>query len=119
MANSSIEKFMAAAIQDPELTAQLNAGQAVADEAGAEAFVRSIVAAAEKLGICFTGAEFLQWLQAQTAQSPSEELSDDELESVAGGVVVVGASYIMKYFRVSPVSLPPILVKSPGSNSKL
>jgi len=118
MLNSDIEKFLTMASQDPALTTQLNAGQAVSDAASAEAFIRGVVASAQKLGISFTEAEFQQWLQAQVEQSSSEELSDDELESVAGGAVV-GASYIQMYFRPSAKALASFQAIPSRSNQKL
>lgn len=100
MSNSDIEKFLTLASQDPVLKTQLNAGQAVADSASAEAFIREIVAAAQKLGITFTEVDFQQWLQAQMEQSSSNELSDIELESVAGGAVYVNF-YRIRDFLIS------------------
>jgi len=97
MSNSDIEKFLTMASQDPALTTQLNAGQAVSDAASAEAFIRGIVASAQKLGISFTEADFQQWLQAQVEQSSSDELSDDQLKSMAGGGSYAGFQLVRNF----------------------
>ena len=57
-----------------------------------------VVAFANKNGFDFTQEDLENASQSQAATQP-EELKDDELESVAGGIIVVGGSFSTTLLR--------------------
>jgi len=80
MSQANIDLFAAKVAQDPALLSALTAGATAPAE-----FVERAVAAGQEAGLPFTPAEAEAWLVAQTSIDKSGELSDVQLESVAGG----------------------------------
>lgn len=80
MSQTNIDLFAAKVSQDHALLSALTAGVTAPTE-----FVERAVAAGQEAGLPFTPAEAEAWLAAQTTIDKSGELSDVQLESVAGG----------------------------------
>ena len=78
MSNSSPEQFYQEILQDPTLQGQLK--QVMPSQEA----LSQIVELAANRGFNFNAEELEQWLSNKTVES-SVELSDDQLESVAGG----------------------------------
>lgn len=85
MSIEQVEKFVALAAQEPALQAQLDAFQKVTDPAGAFAYLKSMVAEANKRGIHFVESDLKAWITAQMQPLAQGELSDEALDAVAGG----------------------------------
>jgi len=80
MSQANLDLFAAKVSQDPALLSALTAGVTAPTE-----FVERAVAAGQEAGLSFTPAEAEAWLAGQTTLDKSGELSDVQLESVAGG----------------------------------
>jgi hypothetical protein len=80
MSQANVEKFATYAKQNPNLLAQLTAGVQTPDE-----FIDRAVATANKSGYEMTRDEAKTWIDGQIAANKNGELSDTQLEAVAGG----------------------------------
>ena len=84
MSEAHIAKFAEIVVQDPEMYARLGLEQ-VSDEAGGRAFVSKAIKEAKAAGLEFTEAEGYEWMKKEAAAVNKGELSDSQLEGVAGG----------------------------------
>jgi predicted ribosomally synthesized peptide with nif11-like leader len=80
MALAHIEQFSSRVKNDPEMFKQLVAGTQTPDE-----FIDKAVALAAQKGFNFSREEADAWIKTQIAAKASGELSDMQLEGVAGG----------------------------------
>ena len=80
MSQAHAEKYYEIASKDPALLESLGAGAQSADE-----FIARAVAAAKQQGLSFTAEEARLYLSGQADQQADGELSDQQLEAVAGG----------------------------------
>jgi predicted ribosomally synthesized peptide with nif11-like leader len=80
MSQTHIEKFYEIAANDQALL-----GQLISDTSSPEEFVENVVAAAKERGLSFSAEEANTWIAAQQATKANDELSDTQLEGVAGG----------------------------------
>ena len=89
MTTAHVEKFAEIVSKDPALLAKLGLDKANADAAAAaasaEAFITNAVIEAKAHGLEFTEAEAHAFMAAEAKAAESGELSDTQLESVAGG----------------------------------
>ena len=89
MTTAHVEKFAEIVSKDSALLAKLGLDKANADaaaaSASAEAFVTNVVKEAKALGLEFTEAEAHAFMADQAAAAARGELSDTQLEAVAGG----------------------------------
>ncbi len=79
MSATQIEKFVAIVAARPQMIEE--AGKGAADP---RSFIRQVTAYAKTQGFDFTEQEAIAWVKAQAAQA-EDELSDTQLEAVAGG----------------------------------
>jgi predicted ribosomally synthesized peptide with nif11-like leader len=86
MSQTHIEKFYEIAANDQALL-----GQLISDTSSPEDFVENAVAAAKERGLNFSAEEANTWIAAQQATKANDELSDTQLEGVAGGKGFSGA----------------------------
>ena len=115
MTTAHVEKFAELVGKDPALLAKLglekvNADAAVAS-ASAAAFITNAVKEAKALGLEFTEQEAAAFIAAEAKASASGELSDTQLEAVAGGKGINwGASFTKRNRREdeAPPSKPPV-----------
>jgi predicted ribosomally synthesized peptide with nif11-like leader len=80
MSQMHIEKFYEIAANDQALL-----GQLIGDTSSPEQFVEKAVAAAKERGLNFSAEEANTWIATQQATKANDELSDTQLEGVAGG----------------------------------
>lgn len=80
MSQSNIEKFYNYVVQNPALLTKLTEGVQAEDE-----FIGRAVAAAADQGMPISRDEAKAWIDSQIAARKSGELSDTQLEAVAGG----------------------------------
>jgi predicted ribosomally synthesized peptide with nif11-like leader len=80
MSQVHIEKFYEIAANDQALL-----GQLTGDTSSPEQFVEKAVAAAKERGLNFSAEEANTWIATQQATKANGELSDIQLEGVAGG----------------------------------
>lgn len=80
MPQADIERFYDSINADPALQASLTSGVSNQDE-----FVDRLVAAAQADGVGFTAVEVKAWISANTQPEAHGELSDMQLEAIAGG----------------------------------
>lgn len=80
MSQANIDLFAAKVAQDQALLSSLTSGVTAPTE-----FVERAIAAGQEAGLPFTPAEAEAWLAAQATTDKSGELSDVQLEGVAGG----------------------------------
>ena len=73
-------KYFELLVKDPTQEDALNAGVNSADD-----FIARAVAAAGKQGLVFSAEEATDYLDASMVEKADGELSDEQLESVAGG----------------------------------
>jgi multidrug resistance efflux pump len=92
MTAAHVEKFAEIVSKDPALLAKLGLDKANADaaaaSASAEAFITNAVKEAKAHGLEFTEAEAHAFMADQAAAAARGELSDTQLEAVAGGKVM-------------------------------
>ena len=81
MSNDAVVEFMKKVDGDPGLQETLD--RALDDE---ERAVESFLGAAAEQGFRFTADEFLETVRGEDANGMEGELSDDQLEAVAGGL---------------------------------
>ena len=81
MSDGAVMEFLKKVDGDPDLREKLE--RALDDEGNA---VASFLATAEEEGFQFTADEFLEVVQSRTVGDERAELSDDDLEAVAGGL---------------------------------
>lgn len=80
MSQTALEQFYEKAIKDPALLNSLTTGAATTDE-----FIERAVSMGNAQGYAFTREEADAWIAVQAAANDSGELSDLQLEAVAGG----------------------------------
>ena len=85
MSQAHIEQFYAIASKDDKLLAKMMEGTSGPDD-----FVANAVKEAKALGYTFTAEEGAAWIKKQQDIKASGELSDSQLESVAGGKTARG-----------------------------
>jgi hypothetical protein len=89
MTTAHVEKFAELAGKDPALLAKLGLDKANADAAAASAsmaaFVINAVKEAKAHGLEFTAQEAHAFMAAEAKAAVSGELSDTQLDAVAGG----------------------------------
>ena len=94
MTTAHVEKFAELVGKDPALLAKLGLDKVNADAAAAvasaEAFVTNAVKEAKALGLEFSEEEAHAFLDAEAKAEASGELSDTQLEAVAGGKNALG-----------------------------
>ena len=90
MTTAHVEKFAELVGKDPALLAKLGFDKAKADAAAAvasaAAFITNAVREAKALGLEFTEDEAQAYMAAESKAAASGELSDTQLEAVAGGL---------------------------------
>ena len=89
MTIAHVEKFAELVAKDPALLAKLGLDKvnanAAAAEASAHAFVQNSIREAKALGLVFTEKEANQYLAQESQVLANGELSNSQLEAVAGG----------------------------------
>ena len=80
MSAAQIEKFVAFVARQPQVIEE-----AAKNASDTQAFVRSVTAYASKEGFAFTEQEATEWLNTEATPPSGGELSDTQLEAVAGG----------------------------------
>ena len=80
MSQAHIEQFYAIAAKDDKLYAKMMEGTTGPDD-----FIANAVKEAKALGYTFTAEEGAAWIKTQQETKATGELSDSQLESVAGG----------------------------------
>ena len=89
MTTAHVEKFAELVSKDPALLAKLGLDKVNADDAAAaaseEALITNAVKEAKALGLQFTQDEARAFMDAERKAEASGELSDTQLEAVAGG----------------------------------
>ena len=89
MTTAHVEKFAELLGKDPALLAKLGLekvnADAAASAASAAAFITNAVKEAKALGLEFTVDEAMAYLTAEAKAAARGELSDSQLEAVAGG----------------------------------
>ena len=89
MTTAHVEKFSELLGKDPALLAKLGLDKVNADAAAvaasAAAFITNAVKEAKALGLEFTVDEAMAYLTAEAKAAARGELSDSQLEAVAGG----------------------------------
>ena len=89
MTTAHVEKFAELVGKDPALLAKLGLDKVNADAAAAaasaEAFITNAVKEAKALGLEFTEEEAEKFLDAEARAAADGQLSDTQLEAVAGG----------------------------------
>jgi hypothetical protein len=94
MTTAHVEKFAELVGKDPDLLAKLGLDKVNADAAAAvasaEAFITNAVKEAKALGLEFSEEEAHAFLDAEAKAQASGELSDTQLEAVAGGKNALG-----------------------------
>ena len=96
MTRAHVEKFAELVGKDPTLLAKLgldkwNNADASAAAASAAAFIANAVKEAKDLGLEFTDAEAREYMAADSKAAASGELSNSQLEEVAGGKTAIMA----------------------------
>jgi hypothetical protein len=89
MTTAHVEKFAELVAKDPALLANLGLDKVNADadaaSASAAAFITNAVKEAKALGLEFTVDEARAYIAAEANAAVSGEMSDTQLETVAGG----------------------------------
>jgi len=89
MTTAHVQKFAELAVKDPALLAKLGLDKVNADAAAASAsaaaFITNAVNEAKAHGLEFTEDEARAFMAAEAKADASGELSDTQLEAVAGG----------------------------------
>ena len=89
MTTAHVEKFAELVAKDPALLAKLGLDKvnanAAAAEASAHAFIQNSIREAKALGLVFTEKEANQYLAQESQVLANGELSNSQLEAVAGG----------------------------------
>lgn len=80
MSQAHAAKYYEICAKDPALLESLGEGTKSAEE-----FIARAVAAAKQQGLEFTAEEAKTYMEAQEVEKGSGELSDQQLEAVAGG----------------------------------
>ena len=103
MTAAHVEKFAELVGKDPDLLAKLGLDKVNADAAAAAAsaaaFITNAVKEAKALGLEFTEEEAHAFMAAEENAAASSELSDTQLESVAGGKVPIMTYTLDRYGR--------------------
>ena len=93
MTTAHVEKFAELVAKDPALLAKLGLDKvnsdAAAASASAAAFLTTAVKEAKALGLVFTEEEARAFMAAEAKAAASGELSDTQLEAVAGGKALI------------------------------
>ena len=89
MTTAHVEKFAELVAKDPALLAKLGLDKVNADaataSASAAAFITNAVKEAKALGLEFTEEEAQAYFEADAKSASTGELSDTQLDAVAGG----------------------------------
>ena len=96
MTTAHVEKFAELVGKDPALLAKLGldkvnadaeaaSASAAAASASAAAFITTAVKEAKALGLEFTEGEAVEYMEAEAKAAAAGELSNSQLEAVAGG----------------------------------
>ena len=97
MTTAHVEKFAELVAKDPALLAKLGLDKVNADaeaaSASAAAFITNAVKEAKALGLQFTDEEAHAFIAAEIKAAASGELSDSQLEAVAGGKASAGDAF--------------------------
>ena len=104
MTTAHVEKFAELVAKDPALLAKLGldkvnadaeaaSASAAAASASAAAFITNAVKEAKALGLQFTDEEAHAFIAAEIKAAASGELSDSQLEAVAGGKATAGDAF--------------------------
>lgn len=80
MSQAHVEKFYDIVAKDPALLATLDEGTNSSEE-----FLARVVAAAKTQGLEFTAQEAREYVDSQMVNHTDGELTDQQLEAVAGG----------------------------------
>ena len=108
MTTAHVEKFAEIVSKDPALLAKLGLDKANADAAAAaasaEAFITNAVIEAKAHGLEFTEAEAHAFMAAEAKAAESGELSDIQLEAVAGGAMK--STGVNRHMRVAGDQFP-------------
>jgi len=99
MSQTNIDLFAAKVAQDPALLSALTT-----DVTAPAEFVERAVAAGQAAGLPFTPAEAEAWLAEKTKADTHGELSDTQLEAVAGGKTM--GLPIINYTSGTRITLP-------------
>ena len=95
MTTAHVEKFAELVGKDPALLAKLGLDKVNADaataSASAAAFITTAVKEAKALGLEFTEEEAQAYFEAEAKSSSTGELSDTQLDAVAGGYTAFGS----------------------------
>ena len=93
MTTAHVEKFAELVGKDPALLAKLGLDKVNADAAAASAseaaFITNAVKEAKAHGLEFTEEELKSFMAAERTAAASGELSDTQLEAVAGGRLTI------------------------------
>ncbi len=114
MTTAHVEKFAELIGKDPALLAKLGLDKVNADAAAAAtsavAFITNAVKEAKALGLQFTEEEAQAFMVAESKAAASEELSDMQLEAVAGGKFEPGRGQKQYTAGISLIlrQLPPL-----------
>ena len=93
MSVAHAQKYYDLVSKDTALLESLSAGTQSADD-----FIARVVADAKKSGLEFSAEEAKQYLDEQSAKKADGELSDQQLEAVAGGKGVSMTKKCLKIF---------------------
>lgn len=99
---ADIEKFYNSVAQNPALLNKLTSNAATPDE-----FIDHAVKEASAQGFSITHDEARTWIDSQIAASQNGELTDVQLESVAGGKP--GGTFIPGSIKCEVSNCPPML----------
>jgi len=86
MTTAHVEKFAEMIINDPALKARLTK-----HKENMSVYASTAVQEGKALGLVFTSQEFTTFVMAERTTAESGELSDLELDAVAGGALKLGA----------------------------
>ena len=132
MTTAHVEKFAELVGKDPALLAKLgldkfnadaaaasasgaNADAATAASASAAAFIENAVKEAKALGLQFTEEEAHAFVDAEAKAAASGELSDTQLEAVAGGK---GVQFSFTFAQLCHTTHGPNFVNTTGKKYK-
>ena len=100
MTTAHVEKFAELVAKDPALLAKLGLDKVNADAAAAAAsaaaFLTNAVKEAKALGLEFSVEEFQSFMDAEARAAQSGELTDTQLEALAGGIKVAAPKIAVK-----------------------
>ena len=131
MTKAHVEKFTELVSQDPEILAKIGFDKATADAEAAvngndadaavaaaslAAFITNAVKEAKAHGLEFTEEEAHAFMEAEAAAAASGELSDTQLEAVAGGKG--GPKFSFTWKQLSKTTHGPNFINTTGKKYK-